>query len=62
MEQDFDFSSRHLPLSFQRSGSRMAELLAADTIVAAGSATLITPAVMIFDRYYTIALNICIFN
>ncbi|OJJ36214.1 hypothetical protein ASPWEDRAFT_41425 [Aspergillus wentii DTO 134E9] len=28
----------------------MAELLAADTIVAAGSATLITPAVMIFDR------------
>jgi hypothetical protein len=29
----------------------MGELLAADVLVAAGSATLITPAVMIFDRY-----------
>lgn len=29
----------------------MGELLAADVLVAAGSATLVTPAVMIFDRY-----------
>jgi hypothetical protein len=39
-----------MPLGIQRSRSRLGELLAADTLVAAGSATLITPAVMIFDR------------
>ncbi|KAJ5096202.1 hypothetical protein NUU61_005558 [Penicillium alfredii] len=39
-----------LPFGIQRSRSRLGELLAADTLVAAGSATLITPAVMIFDR------------
>ncbi|KAJ5807013.1 hypothetical protein N7474_010605 [Penicillium riverlandense] len=38
------------PFGLQRSRSRMGELLAADVLVAAGSATLITPAVMIFDR------------
>lgn len=41
---------KHMPLGLQRSHSRLGELLAADTLVAAGSATLITPAVMIFDR------------
>lgn len=40
-----------LPFGIQHTKSRMAELLAADVVVAAGSATLITPAVMIFDRY-----------
>lgn len=40
----------HLPLGIQRSRSRLVELLFADTLVAAGSATVITPAVMIFDR------------
>lgn len=35
---------------FQRSQSRLGELLAADAVVAAGSAALVTPAVMIFDR------------
>jgi hypothetical protein len=39
-----------LPFNIQHTKSRMAELLAADVVVAAGSATLITPAVMIFDR------------
>jgi len=39
-----------MPLGIQRSRSRLSEFLAADTLVAAGSATLITPAVMIFDR------------
>jgi hypothetical protein len=39
-----------LPFNIQHTKSRMAELLAADVAVAAGSATLITPAVMIFDR------------
>jgi hypothetical protein len=39
-----------LPFGIHRTRSRMAELLAADVLVAAGSATLITPAVMIFDR------------
>ncbi|OQD68528.1 hypothetical protein PENDEC_c034G06009 [Penicillium decumbens] len=39
-----------MPLGIQRSRSRLGEFLAADTLVAAGSATLITPAVMIFDR------------
>lgn len=39
-----------LPFGIQHTKSRMAELLAADVVVAAGSATLITPAVMIFDR------------
>lgn len=39
-----------MPLGIQRSGSRLGELLVADSLVAAGSAALITPAVMIFDR------------
>ncbi|KAJ5791481.1 uncharacterized protein N7518_008492 [Penicillium psychrosexuale] len=39
-----------MPFRIQHTRSRMAELLAADVLVAAGSATLITPAVMIFDR------------
>lgn len=39
-----------MPLGIQRGGSRLAELMVADTLVAAGSATLVTPAVMIFDR------------
>ncbi|KAJ5708090.1 hypothetical protein N7488_007891 [Penicillium malachiteum] len=39
-----------IPMGIQRSRSRVGELLVADTLVAAGSATLITPAVMIFDR------------
>ncbi|BCR84102.1 uncharacterized protein ACHE_11504S [Aspergillus chevalieri] len=47
MEQDLDIK-QPLPFGFKR--NRLAELLAADTLVAAGSATLITPAVMIFDR------------
>lgn len=42
--------AQQMPLGIQRSRSRLGELLAADTLVAAGSATLITPAVMIFDR------------
>ncbi|KAJ5108819.1 hypothetical protein N7456_005494 [Penicillium angulare] len=41
---------RSMPLGIQRSHSRLGELMVADTLVAAGSATLITPAVMIFDR------------
>ncbi|KAJ5580075.1 uncharacterized protein N7459_006060 [Penicillium hispanicum] len=45
-----DLQEKPLPLGIQRSRSRLGELLAADTLVAAGSATLITPAVMIFDR------------
>ncbi|KAJ5207084.1 hypothetical protein N7491_002284 [Penicillium cf. griseofulvum] len=39
-----------MPFGIQHTKSRMAELLAADVLIAAGSATLITPAVMIFDR------------
>ncbi|KAJ5503194.1 hypothetical protein N7463_006068 [Penicillium fimorum] len=39
-----------MPFGIQHTKSRMAELLAADVVIAAGSATLITPAVMIFDR------------
>lgn len=39
-----------MSLAIQRSRSRLSELMVADTLVAAGSATLITPAVMIFDR------------
>ncbi|KAJ5877178.1 hypothetical protein N7455_000643 [Penicillium solitum] len=39
-----------MPFGIHHTKSRMAELLAADVVVAAGSATLITPAVMIFDR------------
>lgn len=45
-----NLQEQHLPLGIQRSRSRLGELLVADTLVAAGSATLITPAVMIFDR------------
>jgi hypothetical protein len=45
-----DLQEKHMSLSIQRNGSRLAELMVADTLVAAGSATLITPAVMIFDR------------
>jgi hypothetical protein len=40
-----------LPLGIHRTGSRLGELIVADTLVAAGSSALITPAVMIFDRY-----------
>ncbi|KAJ5824313.1 hypothetical protein N7447_006653 [Penicillium robsamsonii] len=39
-----------MPFGIQHTKTRMAELLAADVLIAAGSATLITPAVMIFDR------------
>ncbi|KAJ5273597.1 hypothetical protein N7478_008722 [Penicillium angulare] len=39
-----------MALSIPRSRSRLGELMVADTLVAAGSATLVTPAVMIFDR------------
>ncbi|KAJ5935626.1 hypothetical protein N7466_005173 [Penicillium verhagenii] len=39
-----------MPLGIQRSQSRLGELMLADSLVAAGSAALITPAVMIFDR------------
>ncbi|KAJ5731094.1 uncharacterized protein N7483_005602 [Penicillium malachiteum] len=39
-----------IQMGIQRSRSRLGDLLVADTVVAAGSATLITPAVMIFDR------------
>lgn len=39
-----------LPFGIQRSRSRLGEFLASDILVAAGSATLITPVVMIFDR------------
>ncbi|KAJ5890723.1 uncharacterized protein N7473_006951 [Penicillium subrubescens] len=39
-----------LPLGIHRTGSRLGELIVADTLVAAGSSALITPAVMIFDR------------
>ncbi|KAJ5170559.1 uncharacterized protein N7500_003342 [Penicillium coprophilum] len=39
-----------MPFGIQYTKTRMAELLAADVVIAAGSATLITPAVMIFDR------------
>ncbi|KAJ5403900.1 hypothetical protein N7509_003771 [Penicillium cosmopolitanum] len=45
-----DLQEKHMSLSIQRNGSRLAELMVADTLVAAGSATLVTPAVMIFDR------------
>lgn len=45
-----NLQDQSLPLGFQRSRGRLGELLAADTLVAAGSATLVTPAVMIFDR------------
>jgi hypothetical protein len=46
-----------LPLGIHRTGSRLAELLVADTLVAAGSSALITPAVMIFDRYVSSYTN-----
>ncbi|KAJ6140505.1 hypothetical protein N7470_010301 [Penicillium chermesinum] len=45
-----DLQDKSMPIGIQRSRSRLGELLVADTLVAAGSATLITPAVMIFDR------------
>lgn len=45
-----DMKDQTLPLGIHRTGSRLAELLVADTMVAAGSSALITPAVMIFDR------------
>lgn len=48
-----DLQEKHMSLSIQRNGSRLAELMVADTLVAAGSATLVTPAVMIFDRLVT---------
>ncbi|KAE8150940.1 hypothetical protein BDV25DRAFT_103720 [Aspergillus avenaceus] len=47
MEQDYPIYQT-LPFSMPR--NRIAELLAADVMVAAGSASLITPAVMILDR------------
>ncbi|KAJ5180712.1 hypothetical protein N7492_003922 [Penicillium capsulatum] len=42
--------NNHLPWSLQRTRSRLGEFLLADALAAAGSATVITPAVMIFDR------------
>ena len=45
-----DLRDQPLALRIQRGRNRLAELLVADTLVAAGSAALITPAVMIFDR------------
>ncbi|KAJ5747996.1 uncharacterized protein N7511_009692 [Penicillium nucicola] len=50
MTQNLQHQDQALPFGIHRTRSRMAELLAADVLVAAGSATLITPAVMIFDR------------
>lgn len=47
MAQNLDMQ-QPLPFGFKR--NRLAEFLATDVLVAAGSATLITPAVMIFDR------------
>ncbi|KAE8371526.1 hypothetical protein BDV26DRAFT_298710 [Aspergillus bertholletiae] len=47
MEQDFPV---HHAFPFHMQRNRLAELLTADVIAAAGSATLITPAVMILDR------------
>jgi hypothetical protein len=46
---DQDFPIRH-SWSFGGQRNRLAEYLAADVLVAAGSATLVTPAVMILDR------------
>lgn len=48
MEQDFPI---HQAFPFRMQRNRLAELLTADVIAAAGSASLITPAVMILDRY-----------
>ncbi|PYH79472.1 hypothetical protein BO82DRAFT_133706 [Aspergillus uvarum CBS 121591] len=48
MDHDFVLQQT-LPWSLQR--NRLAELLTADFTVAAGSAALVTPAVMILDRY-----------
>lgn len=45
-----NLENQSMPLGFQRGKGRLGELVAADVLVAAGSATLITPAVMIFDR------------
>ncbi|KAJ6000204.1 hypothetical protein N7481_000613 [Penicillium waksmanii] len=50
MNQNLQEKHTGMSLGIQRNGSRLAELMVADTLVAAGSATLITPAVMIFDR------------
>ncbi|KAA8648900.1 hypothetical protein EYZ11_006038 [Aspergillus tanneri] len=47
MDQDLPIKQA-LPFNMQR--NRLAEFLSADVLVAAGSATLITPAVMILDR------------
>lgn len=47
MEQDFPI---HQAFPFRMQRNRLAELLTADVIAAAGSASLITPAVMILDR------------
>jgi hypothetical protein len=48
MEHDLAIQQA-FPFPMQR--NRLAELLTADALVAAGSASLITPAVMILDRY-----------
>ncbi|KAJ5373795.1 hypothetical protein N7517_005801 [Penicillium concentricum] len=50
MTQKVQAQEQAMPFGIQHTKSRMAELLAADVVIAAGSATLITPAVMIFDR------------
>ena len=52
-----ELQDKHMSLAIQRSRSRLSELMVADTLVAAGSATLITPAVMIFDRYVSSGLS-----
>lgn len=47
MAQDFE-AKQTFPFDVKR--NRLFEFLAADVLAAAGSATLITPAVIIFDR------------
>ena len=46
---DQDYPIRH-SLSFGGQRNKLAAFLAVDLLVAAGSATLVTPAVMILDR------------
>lgn len=57
MDHDLDMK---YPLPFGYKRNRLAEYLAADVFVAAGSATLITPAVMIFDRLVAIIVPLSI--
>lgn len=58
---DHDLETKY-PLPFGYKRNRLAEYLAADVFVAAGSATLITPAVMIFDRLVAIIVPLSILS